>query len=114
MWIVFVVGAILLASPNLTTLAIVLGTGNSAHAGERTLDVEAPAYRTSVLIGAIAAGLIFALLYYLLFSRRLARGRVAKLRERLRIQEEEASAQTEAAPSVDPAAPRSSSSTSPP
>ena len=79
----FAVVAIILASPNLLTLGIVLGTGDAAHAGERTLDVEAPAYRTSVLVGALAAGAVFAIFYYLLFSRRLARGRVATLRERL-------------------------------
>jgi MFS family permease len=83
----FAVGAIILASPNLLTLGIVLGTGDAAHAGERTLDVEAPAYRTSVLVGALAAGAVFAIFYYLLFSRRLARGRVAKLRERLGVKE---------------------------
>ena len=82
-------GAILLASPNLVTLGIVLGTGNAAHAGERTLDVEAPAYRTSVLVGALVAAAAFAGLWYLLFSRRLARGRAAKLRARLRIATEE-------------------------
>jgi hypothetical protein len=85
----FAIVAVLLASPNLVTLGTVLGTGNAAHAGERTLDVEAPAYRTSVLIGAITAVAVFAFLYYLLFSRRLARGRVAKLRERLRVGEAE-------------------------
>jgi MFS family permease len=86
-WLIFLVGAILLASPNLLTLGIVLGTGNAAHAGERTLDVEAPAYRTSVLIGAIVAVAALVLLYYVLFSRRLAKGRVVKLRERLRVKE---------------------------
>jgi MFS family permease len=86
-WLAFLVGAVLLASPNLLTLGIVLGTGNAAHAGERTLDVDAPAYRTSVLIGAIVAVAIYALLFYLLFSRRHARGRVAKLREKLKIGE---------------------------
>lgn len=86
-WAAFLVAAVLVASPNLLTLGIVLGTGNAAHAGERTLDVDAPAYRTSVLIGALVALAIYALLFYLLFSRRLARGRVAKLRERLKIGE---------------------------
>jgi hypothetical protein len=85
----FAVVAVLLASPNLVTLGTVLGTGGAAHAGERTLDVEAPAYRTSVLVGAIVAVAVFAFLYYLLYSRRLARGRVAKLRERLNVGEAE-------------------------
>jgi sterol desaturase/sphingolipid hydroxylase (fatty acid hydroxylase superfamily) len=86
-WLAFVVGAVLLASPNLLTLGIVIGTGNAAHAGERTLDVEAPAYRTSVLIGSIVALALYAMLFYLLFSRRLARGRVQTLREKLKIGE---------------------------
>ena len=37
--------AIVLALPNLMTLGIVLGRGNAAHAGDRVLDVEAPAFR---------------------------------------------------------------------
>lgn len=82
-WLAFLIGAIVLASPNLLTLGIVLGTGNAAHAGERTLDVQAPAYRTSVLIGAIVGAAALAALYYVLFTRRLARGRVARLRDRL-------------------------------
>lgn len=51
--------ALLLASPNLTTLGIVLGSGNAAHAGERTLDVEAPGFRYATLAGAIAAGAVW-------------------------------------------------------
>ena len=86
-----IAGAILLASPNLVTLGIVLGTGNAAHAGERTLDVEAPAYRTSVLVGAIVAAAAFGGLWYLLFSRRLARGRAAKLRAKLKLSDEQSS-----------------------
>jgi hypothetical protein len=34
---------ILLALPNLMTLSIVVGSGSAAHAGDRVLDVEAPA-----------------------------------------------------------------------
>jgi hypothetical protein len=86
-WAAFGVAALLLASPNLLTLGIVLGNGNASHAGERTLDVDAPAYRTSVLVGAILAALFTALLVYLLFSRKHYQGRVQRLRERLRIAE---------------------------
>jgi glucan phosphoethanolaminetransferase (alkaline phosphatase superfamily) len=86
-WLILTFGAILLASPNIVTLGIVIGTGNSAHAAERTLDVQAPAFRTSVLVGAIAALLVFLLLYYLMFTRRVARGRLARLRERLEAEE---------------------------
>lgn len=97
-WAAYFVGAVLLAAPNLLTLGIVLGRGNAAHAGERTLDVEAPAFRWSVLIGAIAAVLVFAALYYLLVSRRLARGRMARLQQKLRAFEKERSEPREAAP----------------
>jgi hypothetical protein len=86
-WAAFAVVAFLLATPNLLTLGIVLGSGNASHAGERTLDVDAPAYRTSVLVGAILAAVFTALLAYLLFSRKHYQGHVARLRERLRIAE---------------------------
>jgi hypothetical protein len=86
-WVAFGAAAILLATPNLLTLGIVLGSGSASHAGERTLDVDAPAYRTSVLVGAVLALAATAVLAYLLFSRRQAHGRVAKLRERLKIAE---------------------------
>jgi hypothetical protein len=82
-WLVAVAAGILLASPNLMTLGIVVGTGDAAHAGERTLDVEAPAFRMSVFIGALAALVACAFVYYLLFSRRHARGRLAQVQTRL-------------------------------
>ena len=47
--------AVLLAIPNLLTLGIVLGVGNAAHAGDRILDVEAPAFRGASLAGALIA-----------------------------------------------------------
>lgn len=65
--------ALLLAAPNLMTLGIVLGNGNAAHAGDRILDVEAPAFRGASLAGALAAVLGIAAVWYLLFSRRRAR-----------------------------------------
>jgi MFS family permease len=65
--------ALLLALPNLLTLGIVLGVGNGAHAGDRILDVEAPAFRGATLAGAIVAGLLVAYIWYLLESRDSAR-----------------------------------------
>lgn len=65
--------AAVLASPNLMTLGIVLGVGSGAHAGDRTLDVEAPAFRGATLAGAIFAGLLASYLWYLLASRDSAR-----------------------------------------
>jgi hypothetical protein len=65
--------ALLLAIPNLLTLGIVLGTGNAAHAGERTLDVRAPAFRGASLAGALVAIGLLALIAYLTYSRDRAR-----------------------------------------
>ena len=51
------------------TLSIVVGRGNAAHAGDRILDVEAPAFRGGTLAGAIVAGLLVVFIAYLLVSR---------------------------------------------
>lgn len=69
-WVVFGVAlAAILALPNLMTLGIVVGRGNAAHAGDRILDVEAPAFRGGTLAGAILAGLLVGFVAYLLVSR---------------------------------------------
>jgi glucan phosphoethanolaminetransferase (alkaline phosphatase superfamily) len=65
--------ALLAATPNLMTLGIVLGSGNAAHAGERTLDVEAPAFRWASFAGAVAAVAVVIYITYLTVSRRRAR-----------------------------------------
>jgi MFS family permease len=75
--------ALLVTTPNLLTLGIVLGPGNAAHAGERTLDVEAPGFRASSLIGAVAAVLAIGSLRLLLRSRRRSREDAAALRKEL-------------------------------
>ena len=75
--------AVLLAGPNLLTLGIVVGSGNAAHAGERTLDVEAPDFRASSLIGAIVGLAALGALGYLVATRRRSREREARLREEL-------------------------------
>jgi hypothetical protein len=70
-WIAFGVAvALVLAIPNLMTLGIVLGTGNAAHAGERILDVEAPAFRGASLAGALLAAAMAVFVGYLLLTRR--------------------------------------------
>jgi hypothetical protein len=71
--------AVLLAAPNLLTLGIVLGTGNAAHAGDRTLDVEAPAFRGGTLAGALLAGACVGGAWYLVGSRRRAQRRADEL-----------------------------------
>jgi MFS family permease len=79
--------ALVLGLPNLLTLGIVLGSSKAAHAGERTLDVDAPGFRASTLAGAIAAVGGFLLVEYLLASRRKARHSVGELREQVRVHE---------------------------
>jgi hypothetical protein len=67
--------AVLLAIPNLLTLGITLGTGNAAHAGDRILDVEAPAFRGATLAGALLAAGIVGFVGYLLYTREDPRDR---------------------------------------
>lgn len=74
---------ILFALPNLMTLSIVLGTGNAAHAGDRTLDVEAPAFRGASLVGALVAAGLIAFATYLVVSRDRAHARARRARTEL-------------------------------
>ncbi len=90
--------AVLLALPNLFTLGIVLGTGSAAHAGERTLDVEAPYFRGATLVGAVIGALAVVGLRYLLLSRRRAKEREARLRGELRARDEAATVVAPAEP----------------
>jgi glucan phosphoethanolaminetransferase (alkaline phosphatase superfamily) len=77
-WVLFTVAlAIILALPNLMTLGIVLGRGNAAHAADRTLDVDAPAFRGGTLAGAVLAGLLVGFVAYLVVSRNRARSSAA-------------------------------------
>ncbi len=79
-WLVFFAAAVFLALPNLFTLGIVLGRGNAAHAGDRTLDVEAPGFRGGTLAGAILAALCVLAVGWLVRSRRNAHREVDRLR----------------------------------
>lgn len=83
-WLGFAALAIVLALPNLFTLGIVLGRGNAAHAGERTLDVEAPGFRNGTGVGVILALLAFGVLWWLLRSRRSARRELERMRSEAR------------------------------
>jgi energy-coupling factor transporter transmembrane protein EcfT len=67
------VAALILALPNLMTLGIVVGRGNAAHAGQRTLDVQAPAFRGASLAGVLIAVAFAAFVIHLSVSRRRAR-----------------------------------------
>ena len=75
--------AVVLALPNLMTLGIVIGRGNAAHAGDRILDVEAPAFRGATLGGVILAVGVAGFIGYLLASRRRARSQATHAREQL-------------------------------
>ena len=80
----FVIGAVVLAAPNLIVAGIVWGTGNAAHAGERTLDVDGPGFRGAVLAGVILGVLIFLAWMWLVLSRRRDRHRASEYRDELR------------------------------
>jgi hypothetical protein len=67
--LVVLFAAALLAAPNLLTLSVVFGTGNAAHAGDRTLDVQAPGFRGASLMGALAAAALVAAPIYFAYSR---------------------------------------------
>ncbi|WP_084529970.1 permease [Nocardia crassostreae] len=74
--------AIIVAVPNLMTLAIVVGNSNAAHAGERILDVDAPAFRGATLVGVIVAAVVFLLVAFLLVRSRIRKHRAEKQRVR--------------------------------
>jgi len=79
-WAAFAAATVLAAAPNLLTLGVVIGRGGAAHAAERTLDVDAPGFRNASLAGAIVVILALVAVWYLLFSRRRAQERLARLR----------------------------------
>jgi hypothetical protein len=88
-WVVFGLAlAVILALPNLMTLGIVLGRGNAAHAGDRILDVEAPAFRGGTFAGALLACLLIGFVAYLIVSR----GRAWSGERRARAERDSASA----------------------
>ena len=80
-WLFILGGTALLALPNLFTLGIVLGRNSAAHAGDRTLDVEAPGFRGASLTGALLAVAAIGFVWYLLSSRARARAELRKHRE---------------------------------
>jgi len=82
-WLFILGGAVLLALPNLFTLGIVFGRGSASHAGERTLDVQAPGFRGASLAGAVAAVAAAVFVWYLLSSRRRARAELRAQRKQL-------------------------------
>ncbi|MFC4123357.1 permease [Nocardia rhizosphaerae] len=73
-----VIIALLGAIPNLMTLTIVLGRNNAAHAGQRILDVDAPAFRGACLVGALVAGVVFLAVAAFMGKRELDRRKAVK------------------------------------
>jgi glucan phosphoethanolaminetransferase (alkaline phosphatase superfamily) len=75
-WLVL---ALILALPNLCTLSVVAGGGSGAHAGERTMDVNAPAFRGASLVGVLVAAALYVVIMFFILRRRpsgrRARGR---------------------------------------
>ncbi|MFN8122687.1 MAG: permease [Thermoleophilia bacterium] len=82
-WAGGLVLALIVALPNLMTLAIVVGTGNAAHGGERTMDVEAPLFRGFSLVGALLAVAAVGFWRYQRFSHVRTRRQNARLRKDL-------------------------------
>lgn len=80
--IITVVVAILLAAPNLLTLSVVLGSGGAAHAGQRIMDVEAPAFRGATLVGSIIGLAAGGFAIYALASRHRRGAELKRLRKR--------------------------------
>jgi len=89
---------VVLALPNLMTLSIVVGRGNAAHAGDRTLDVDAPAFRGASLVGAIVAGLLLVFIGWLMVSRDRAHSKARRARKDL---EDAIAAPSEESPASD-------------
>ncbi|MYT29862.1 MULTISPECIES: hypothetical protein [unclassified Streptomyces] len=67
-------GALLLAAPNLCTLAVVVGRGGGARAGRTVMDVKTPMFRGATLAGVIVAVVLFAALLWLMSTRRRGTG----------------------------------------
>jgi hypothetical protein len=84
----FLLVAGLLGAPNLLTLGIVLGNGNAAHAGERTLDVDAPGFRDATLAGAVIGALLVIAYWVLMANRRRRKREIVSLKQELRRRDE--------------------------
>ena len=85
--IAIVLVAVAIATPNLLTAGIVFGSTESAHAGQRTLSVDAGFFTTWTAISAVAAVVVFAAVTILwaLWRRRGKQMKVLKQAENQRI-----------------------------
>jgi hypothetical protein len=91
--LVFVLAAVLLASPVLVIGTIVWGNGNAAHAGERILDVDGPGVRGGAVVGVVIGIVAFAGILYLVVSRGANKRKAKRYRDELRDQEHAAQQQ---------------------
>ncbi|KUM40636.1 hypothetical protein [Arthrobacter sp. EpRS71] len=92
--IAIVLVAIAIATPNLLTAGIVFGSTESAHAGQRTLSVDAGFFTTWTAISAVAAVVIFSAVTILwaLWRRRGKQMKALRQAENQRISAARASA----------------------
>lgn len=72
--------AVVCAAPNLLTLSVALGSSNAAHAGQRIMDVDAPAFRGGSLAGALVGGVLALALTGLVLWFRLRGRRLREMR----------------------------------
>ncbi|MGG5175611.1 hypothetical protein ACQQCD_11470 [Pseudarthrobacter sp. J1763] len=84
---VIVLIAVAIATPNLLTAGILIGSSESAHAGQRTLSIDAGFFSTWTTISAIAAAVIFVILLILWTAWRRNRRTVKRLKTEQRAQE---------------------------
>jgi hypothetical protein len=80
----FLLLAGLLAAPNLLTLGIVLGTNRAAHAGQRTMDVDAPGFRGATAVGAVLGMVLIVALWSLIAGRHRRKREIVRLKDELR------------------------------
>jgi hypothetical protein len=73
MRIVWFVLALILAVPNLCTLTVVAGGGSGAHAAQRIMDVDAPAFRGASLVGVLLAALVYLVVMFFVLRRRFGK-----------------------------------------
>jgi hypothetical protein len=60
---------LILAAPNLMTMGVAIGGGGGSHAGQRTMDVDAPMFRGATLVGVLFAVLVFVVMV-IIYQRR--------------------------------------------
>jgi len=79
-----ILAALIVAAPNLMTLSVVFGQSSAAHAGQRIMDVEAPAFRWATLFGALGGAAGAVAVQYLASSRRRRAREVSRLRTEIK------------------------------